>query len=46
MMRDALQTFVQEHADRPMPRSIGIANDPDLNGTDAEEWYRANFRHE
>jgi hypothetical protein len=29
-----------------MPRSIGIANDPELSGTDAEDWYRANFRHE
>lgn len=46
VMRDALQTFVQEHADRPMPRSIGIANDPELSGADAEDWYRTNFRHE
>jgi len=45
VMRDALQTFVQEHAERPMPRSIGIA-ESDLHGADSEDWYRANFRHE
>jgi metal-responsive CopG/Arc/MetJ family transcriptional regulator len=46
VIREALQTYLQEHAGRPMPRSIGIANDPELSGTDAEDWYRANFRHE
>ena len=43
VMRDALQTFVQEHADRPMPRSIGMGSDPELSGADSEDWLRAHF---
>lgn len=46
IIREALQSYLQEHGNRPMPRSIGIANDPELSGADAEDWYRANFRHE
>lgn len=45
VIREALQNYVQEHEDRLMPRSMGIA-ESDLNGADSEDWYRANFRHE
>lgn len=43
VIREALQAYLREHEDRPMPRSIGIANDPEPSGADAEDWFRANF---
>lgn len=45
-VRTARDALIRVHGSRPMPRSVGIAGDPDLNGADAEDWYRTNFRHE
>jgi hypothetical protein len=43
VIREALQTYLQEHAARPMPRSIGMGSDPELSGADSEDWLRAHF---
>ena len=31
---------------RPRPKSFGIAEDPELSGTDSEDWLKANWRPE
>jgi plasmid stability protein len=46
VIREALQVYLREHDERPMPRSIGIANDSELSGADAEDWFRAHFQPE
>lgn len=43
VIRVALQMYLREHDDRPMPRSIGIGSDPELSGADSEDSLRAHF---
>jgi hypothetical protein len=43
LIREALATFLGS-VEPPMPRSIGIADDPDLHGEDTEDWLRRNWR--
>jgi hypothetical protein len=45
IVREAPEQFLR---DRPRPRSlsVGIVDDPDLNGVDSEDWLLANLRPE
>jgi Ribbon-helix-helix protein, copG family len=43
LIREALASFLGS-VEPPMPRSIGIADDPDLHGEDTEDWLRRNWR--
>lgn len=42
LLREAIELFLIEQQ-RPMPSSIGMANDPDLSGADSEDWLAANW---
>jgi hypothetical protein len=53
VMRDAFSDYVRRNrrdidpeGARLLPRSIGIASDPDLSSEDVEEWLKANWRPE
>jgi hypothetical protein len=39
LIREALAAFVGQY-ERPRPASIGIIDDPNLNGEDSEAWLR------
>jgi hypothetical protein len=43
IIREALATYLQQHR-RPMPRSLGRGENPDLNGDETEAWLEAHFR--
>ncbi len=45
IVREALERFLNDRP-RPRPRSVGIVDDPDLDGVDTEDWLRANWRSE
>ncbi len=43
LIREALRAYLKQQG-RPLPRSIGIADNPDVSGADAEEWLEAHWR--
>ena len=43
LIAEALHEYVSETSSAT-PRSFGIYADPDLNGADAEDWLRTNWR--
>ena len=45
IVREALEAFLDSRP-RPRPLSVGIVEDPELNGVDTEDWLRANWRSE
>ena len=51
VVREALETYMKTHAPRsarrrPMPKSMGMIDDPELNAGDVDDWLRANWRPE
>jgi hypothetical protein len=47
IVREALEAFLHSQPQtRPRPQSVGIVDDPELNGVDTEDWLRANWRSE
>lgn len=45
IVREALDDYLRAR-NRPRPRSVGMVDDPELNGVDTEDWLRANWRPE
>jgi predicted transcriptional regulator len=43
LMRAALASYLNDEA-RPMPRSIGMADDPELSAVGIDDWLRENWR--
>jgi predicted transcriptional regulator len=51
VVREALETYVKAHAPaqvrrRPMAKSMGMIEDPELNAVDVDDWLRANWQPE
>jgi len=43
ILRDAVRAYV-DRAARPRPRSLGLGDNPDISGADAESWLREYWR--
>ena len=43
MIREALAIYLADQKP-PVPKSIGIIDDPGLNGEDVEDWLQAHWR--
>ncbi len=45
VIRAALRNYLDQQ-ERPLPRSVGMGDDPDLHGADTEDWLAANWHPE
>ena len=43
VIREALELYLQQHGERPRPRSIGSGEDAELAARDSEEWLKARW---
>jgi hypothetical protein len=43
LIREALDLYLQQHVERPRPRSIGAGEDSELSASESEDWLRARW---
>jgi hypothetical protein len=43
VIREALELYLQQHGQRPRPRSIGAGEDVELAARDSEDWLNARW---
>jgi hypothetical protein len=43
LIREVIDGYLQQQA-RPLPRSLGLGSNPEVQAKDTEDWLAANFR--
>lgn len=43
VIREALDLYLQQHLERPQPRSIGAGEDSELTASASEDWLRTRW---